>query len=227
MGGKDMGGKDVGVDPALVASRVAEVREEIARSGRGEVALIAVTKSFGVDAIVAAHAAGCDGIGENYAQELLSKADRIPDDLPVHFIGRLQANKVRSLIGIVSVWETVDRASLVSELARRCLQRPVKVLLQVNTTGEESKGGCAPGDLDALLEGAVAAGLGVEGLMTVGPTGATETECRSAFSLLRRLADERGLRHCSMGMSQDWTIALSEGATILRLGSALFGPRTP
>lgn len=220
-----VGGGPPPVEAELVRSRVDSIRERISAIGRGPVAIVAVTKSFGVDAILAAHVARCDAIGENYAQELLTKAGSVPDDLPVHFIGRLQTNKVRSLVGIVEVWESVDRAGLALELGRRRGDRPPRVLLQVNTTGETSKGGCEPGTLDDLLEVAVSAGLSVEGLMTVGPTGAPRAEVAGAFAMLRRLADERGLGHCSMGMSEDWEVAVGEGATILRLGSALFGAR--
>jgi len=212
------------IDPVEVSRRVADVRARAAGLGGKDVAIVAVTKSFGIDAIGAAHAAGCDGIGENYAQELLSKAPSIPAGLPVHFIGRLQSNKIRSLATVVSVWESVDRPSVVDELAKR---GPVsrRVMLQVDTTGEPSKGGCDPSGLDALLDRASGAGLVVEGLMTVGPTGGSRASCASAFGLLRRLADERGLRECSMGMSDDWEVAVEQGATILRLGSALFGAR--
>lgn len=212
------------IDPREVARRVTGVRERALVLGGVDVAIVAVTKSFGVDAVEAAHAAGCDGMGENYAQELLAKADSIPAGFPVHFIGRLQSNKVRALAPVVSVWASVDRPSLVDELVRRD-PASRRVLLQVDTTGEASKGGCAPSALDALLERATGAGLVVEGLMTVGPTGGSRAECVSAFGLLRRLADERGLRECSMGMSDDWEVAVEQGSTILRLGSALFGAR--
>jgi len=212
------------IDPDAVASRMASVRARAAELGVPEVAVVAVTKSFGPEAIIAAHAAGCDGIGENYAQALLAKAPSIPEGLAVHFIGRLQSNKVKSLAGIVAVWESVDRPGVVDEIAKRA-GRAARVLLQVDTTGEASKGGCTPDEIDGLLARAMQSGLSVEGLMTVGPTGGTRDECAAAFRHLRRLADERGLRECSMGMSDDWEIALSEGATILRLGSALFGER--
>lgn len=220
-----MGGPREGIDASEVSERVASVRARIAETGTSGVAIVAVTKSFGVDAIVAAHAAGCDGIGENYAQELIGKASAIPPGLPVHFIGRLQSNKVRALTGIVSVWESVDRTSLIDELARRIEGAPARVLLQVNTTAEPSKGGCEPAEVAGLLERARRGGLAVEGLMTVGPTEGSQAESAAAFGLLRRLADGLGLGHCSMGMSNDWEIAVAEGATILRLGSALFGAR--
>jgi len=220
-----MGGVEPMIDASEVSARVASVRARIAATGRSGVAIVAVTKSFPADAIEAACSAGCDGIGENYAQELIAKAPAIPPGLPVHFIGRLQSNKVRALAGIVTVWESVDRPGLVDEIARRVQGEPARVLLQVNTTGEASKGGCEPAQVAGLAERARAAGLAVEGLMTVGPTAGTTAESAAAFRMLRRLADDLGLRHCSMGMSDDWEIAVGEGATILRLGSALFGAR--
>ena len=214
------------VDPDDVARRVGAVRSRIGELTDRTVTLVAVTKSFGVDAVLAAARAGCDAIGENYAQELLGKAASIPTGLEVRFIGHLQSNKVRSLVGVVDVWETIDRVSLVAEIARRSNGASNRVLIQVNTTGETSKGGCSPGDAAAVVDAAVSAGLAVEGLMTIGPTGGGDEACRTAFRRLRGLADDLGLVHCSMGMSDDWEIAVTEGATVVRLGSALFGSRT-
>jgi pyridoxal phosphate enzyme (YggS family) len=214
------------IDVQQVVARVESVRKRVRELTERPVALVAVTKSFDVDAAAAAAGAGCDAIGENYAQELLAKAPDLPPGMPVHFIGRLQSNKVRSLMGLVDVWETVDRPSLAAEIGRRAGVTPARVLLQVNTTGEQSKSGCEPLALGGLLEASVAAGLSVEGLMTIGPTGASAEQCRESFRTLRRLADEHGLVHCSMGMSDDWETAVEEGSTIIRLGSALFGSRT-
>ena len=131
--------------------------------------MLAVTKGFGVDAVAAAAAAGIASIGENYAQELLTKLDAARTaGLDVHFIGRLQSNKVRQLAGAVAVWESIDRPALVAELARRA--PGTTVLVQVAATGEPGKGGCPADGVPALVEQARAAGLHVEGLMTVGPT---------------------------------------------------------
>lgn len=218
------------VDPESVTRRVRAVRSRVAELTDRQVTLVAVTKSFGTDAVTAAAEAGCDAIGENYARELLEKAPHIPQGMEVRFIGHLQSNKVRSLMGVVDVWETVDRVSLVSEIARRSRVQDTdiaeRVLVQVNTTGEASKGGCVPGETASVVAAASAAGLTVEGLMTIGPTGGDESACRAAFRSLRGLADDLGLVHCSMGMSDDWEFAVSEGATVIRLGSALFGSRT-
>lgn len=215
------------VDARDVAERVRRVRARIASLGSHDVELIAVTKSFGADAVQAAVDAGCDGIGENYAQELLDKVSVGRPAIPVHFIGHIQSNKVRSLIGHVDVWQSVDRDSVVAELARRSGPTAPRVLLQVNTTGEPQKGGVDPRELDALLDRAREAGLSVEGLMTMGPTSGSAGATETAFRLLRSLVDRSGLGTCSMGMSDDYEIAVACGSTMVRIGSALFGSRAP
>ncbi len=183
-----------------------------------------MTKGFGPDAIKAAAAAGCRAIGENYAQELLTKAPTAAAlGLAVHFIGQLQSNKVRRLAGLVDVWETVDRPRLVAELARRA--SGATVLVQVDTTGEPGKGGCPVGDVRALVAAAAAAGLVVEGLMTVGPTEGGSEAARPGFRTVRRLVDELGLTTCSMGMTADLDVAVEEGTTEVRVGTVLFGAR--
>jgi pyridoxal phosphate enzyme (YggS family) len=208
-----------------VAANVAAAQARIAAAAGGRpVELLAVTKGFGPEAVTAAAAAGCRAIGENYAQELLTKADAARrGNVAVHFIGRLQSNKVRLIAGIVDVWETIDRVSLVAEVARRAPD--ATILVQVNTTGEPGKGGCPPGDVAALVEEACAAGLVVDGLMTVGPTVGGAEAARPGFRTTRELVDRLGLATCSMGMSDDLEVAIEEGATRVRLGTALFGPR--
>ncbi len=215
------------VDADAVALAVASVRERIRRVVSDRVVeLIAVTKGFGVDAIHAAAAAGCSSIGENYAQELRDKvADLSPDTrLPtVHFIGQLQTNKVKMIATMVDVWQSVDRVSLAEEIARR--SPGATVFVQVNSTGEESKGGCVPAATSALVQHCQLLELQVLGLMTVGPTVADAAQSHIAFSLVRRLANDSGLAACSMGMTNDLEIALEQGATHVRVGSALFGER--
>jgi pyridoxal phosphate enzyme (YggS family) len=211
------------IDAKEVADRVARVRSEISIAGGSEVSLIAVTKSFGIDALRAASTAGCDGVGENYAQELLEK---VRDGLPpidVHFIGALQSNKVRSLAGHVALWQSVDRESVVDELGRRA--PGASILIQVDTTHEPSKGGVAPELLDTLRTRAESVGLVVKGLMTIGPTDGTPQECEKSFELLRRLVNEQGLSVCSMGMSADYRTAVACGSSMVRVGSGLFGDR--
>ncbi len=213
------------IDPGHVRDAVAQVRARVAAAGGIDVALVAVTKSFGVDAVLAAIEAGCDKIGENYAQECVTKlAALAPHARPeVHFIGHLQSNKVRLLVPVVDVWETIDRQSVVDALARRA--PGARVLVQVNTTGEASKSGAEPRAAPDVVAAARAAGLHVEGLMTVGPTHAPPEAARPAFRLLRRLADDLGLLTCSMGMSHDLEVAVEEGSTEVRIGTALFGRR--
>jgi hypothetical protein len=206
-----------------VADRVALVRSEISNAGGSEVSLIAVTKSFGIDALRAASAAGCEGVGENYAQELLEKVrDGIPP-IDVHFIGALQSNKVRSLAGHIALWQSVDRESVVDELGRRA--PGASILIQVDTTHEPTKGGVAPELLDTLRTRAESVGLVVKGLMTIGPTDGTPQECEKSFELLRRLVNEQGLSVCSMGMSADYRTAVACGSSMVRVGSGLFGDR--
>ncbi len=214
------------VDPAAVAANVADVRRRIAAAGGRDVQLIAVTKGFGPDAVAAAAAAGCDGIGENYAQELTAKRDALAAcGRPVHFIGQLQTNKVRLLTEIVDVWESVDRERVVDELARRA--PGARVLVQVDAAGEADagKGGCPVEHVPALVARARDAGLLVEGLMTVGPTSGDPARTRDAFRTVAHLADELGLVERSMGMSGDLELAVEAGRTRVRLGTALFGAR--
>lgn len=186
--------------------------------------MLAVTKGFGPEAIAAAAAAGCRCVGENYAQELLAKADAVrASGVGVHFIGRLQSNKVRPLAALVDVWETLDRVSLVDEVARRV--PGARVLVQVDPTGEPDKGGCAPADAPALVTQASAAGLDVAGLMCVGPTTGGPETARPGFRLVRALVDDLGLSICSMGMTDDLEVAVEEGSSQVRVGTALFGVR--
>lgn len=219
------------IDFARVVDAVASVRTSLRDLGHPEVKIVAVTKSFDVDALRAAHGAGCDAVGENYAQELLAKVRAAEADgggmpaIPVHFIGHVQSNKVRQLAPHVAVWQTVDRTSLIDEIARRT-HGAATVFVQVNSTGEVSKEGCEPGDVGAIIDHARARGLDVQGLMTIGPTHGSTRESATAFGLVRSLADEHGLAECSMGMSDDYLVAVECGATMIRLGSALFGPRS-
>jgi pyridoxal phosphate enzyme (YggS family) len=208
-----------------VRANLAAVRERIAAAGGDpSVEIVAVTKGFGPDAVVAAAAAGCRAIGENYAQELATKAaPAAAAGLAVHFIGRLQSNKVRLLAGHVDVFETIDRGSLVAEVAKRA--PGATVLVQVNVTGEAGKGGCRPAEVAGLVEACVGAGLIVDGLMAIGPTAGGPEAARPVFRAVRRLVDELGLPTCSMGMTDDLEVAVQEGSTRVRVGTALFGPR--
>ncbi|MEN9506981.1 MAG: hypothetical protein RI958_2907 [Actinomycetota bacterium] len=212
------------VDADLVAERMGAVRSRIEARGGVDVAVLAVTKTFGLDAVRAAAAAGADGIGENYAQELVSKLTGVGDLPPVHFIGQLQTNKVRSIASMVDVYETVDRVSLATEIAKRA--PGARVLVQVDTSGGVGKGGSPVPEVEALVGRCVDLGLVVLGLMTVGPTEGGPEAARPGFRTVRRLVDRLGLSVCSMGMSEDLDVAIDEGSTEVRLGSALFGSRS-
>ncbi len=217
------------IDADVVRTRVDALRSRIdavERAWTHRVSVVGVTKGFGPDAITAAVAAGCDAIGENYAQELLDKQSTIAHLRPeVHFIGRLQRNKVRQLVGLIDVWCSLDRDSVVDEVAKR--DPGARVLIQVDTAGDPAKGGCAVGDVEALVEHATRRGLHVCGLMTVGPTGVGSEAARPGFRQVRTLVDALGLEVCSMGMSDDLDVAVGEGSTEVRVGTALFGARPP
>ncbi len=207
-----------------VATRYADLLSRLERAGCSEVSVVAVTKSFGPWAIDAAAGCGIAHIGENYAQECAAKlAAAASETKPlVHFIGRLQRNKVRLLKGCVDVWQTVDRPELAREIGR--WSPGAQVMVQVNVAGEEAQGGCAPAEAEAMVSAAAAAGLRVSGLMAIGRHGPAEG-ARQGFRALRRLVDSLGLQHCSMGMTDDLEVAVAEGATMVRVGRSLFGER--
>jgi pyridoxal phosphate enzyme (YggS family) len=204
------------------------LRDRIVAAGRDPdtVTLVAVTKGFGVEVVEEALDAGLIDLGENYAQDLRAKVDALTGAQGAlvrwHFIGRLQTNKVRLVAADVALWQSVDRAALAEEIAKRA--PTAKVLVQVNTSGEAQKGGCTPDETSGLVTRCRELGLVVEGLMCVGPAVAPEAS-RSAFRRLTTLADGLDLRERSMGMSDDLDIALAEGSTMIRIGTALFGSR--
>ncbi len=213
--------------PDLVASiheRLVETKQRIDQASNGRpVTIVAVTKMFPIEVAQAAVACGLHDLGENYAQDLAAKADTLSDlDIRWHFIGGLQRNKIKRFGSAVSLWQTIDRLELLDELAKRVPH--AEVLVQVNTTGEGQKSGCAPGDAERLVEHGRALGLHVRGLMTVGPTDVSVDPVPS-FARLRDLGASIGLPELSMGMSGDFERAITEGATMVRLGSVLFGAR--
>jgi pyridoxal phosphate enzyme (YggS family) len=207
-----------------IAGPLAAVRARIEAAGGDpdSIVVIAVTKGFDRSAVDAAVAAGLLDVGENYAQELVAKAAGAPEEIRWHSIGRLQRNKVRALAPHVALWQSVDRAELGAEIAKRA--PGADVLAQVNVSGEPTKGGCPPDEVPALVRDLQADGLRVGGLMTVGATGPAEA-ARPGFVTLRDLADRLSLPIRSMGMTGDLEVAVQEGATMVRVGTALFGPR--
>jgi pyridoxal phosphate enzyme (YggS family) len=212
-----------------IAERWAEVDDRIdaaaQRSGRvrQDVRVVAATKTVGLEPIRELLAAGCGDLGENRAQELLAKAPELDDEpgLTWHFIGPVQRNKVNGLAPWVSWWHTVDRPALVTALGTRV--PGATVLLEVNVAAEPQKAGCEPAAVGRLADTARAAGLDVVGLMAIPPH---PGDPRRWFAALADLAATEGLRELSMGMSEDYEVAIEEGATIVRLGRVLFGPRT-
>jgi len=212
------------ITAGLVAERLDALRGRIAAAGGApDITIVAVTKGFGPEAIDAAVQAGCLDIGENYAQELVAKIARISVPRPhLHFIGHLQTNKVKLLAPLIQLWQTIDRVELGAAVARRA--PGARVLVQVNVTGEPQKGGCEPATVGAVVDGLRALGLRVEGLMTVGLEGGAEA-ARPGFRLLRSLVERLDLPVCSMGMTDDLDAAVQEGATMVRIGSFLFGQR--
>jgi pyridoxal phosphate enzyme (YggS family) len=222
--------QDLGARLAEVGDRVAAA---VSRGGHGQrVTLIAVTKTHGPDAVQAAWQAGVRDIGENKVQEALGKMAAV--DVPVrwHLIGHLQRNKVRDLDHFAVV-HSIDRASIADAVSAFGIarKRSVDALVQVNVAGEESKGGFAPAELPAESENLVArAGLRVTGVMTMAPLGADERTTRHVFQGARAARDllvsaGHPAFDLSMGMSNDYELAVEEGATMIRLGTVLFGER--
>ena len=210
-----------------VAERVDTVRERIAnaarRAGRdpAEIRLVAATKTQPVRVIAEVLAAGVRDLGENRAQELVAKAPELAPLDPVwHFIGRLQRNKINQLAPWVSCWQTVDRVELAEALAARV--DSTTVLVEVNVGAEPQKGGCGVQEVRPLVDHLRDLGVSVVGLMTVAPAG---VDPRPAFASLRTLATSCELAELSMGMSGDFEAAIGEGATIVRIGTGLFGMR--
>jgi pyridoxal phosphate enzyme (YggS family) len=200
----------------------------LARCGRRreEVLLLAVTKVFPHQAIEAAYALGLRNFGENYVQEFEGKHPYVKA-LPgarFHLIGHLQSNKSRRASELFDVIETVDSAKLARRLNES--ERRLEVMLEVKLSPEGSKSGAAPEELTALIEAVRGCGnLHLTGLMTMPPWSEDPEESRPYFRRLKELAGEHGLTGLSMGMSHDFEVAVEEGATCIRIGTALFGRR--
>ncbi len=220
-----------------IVSNLDRVRSEIAdacaRVGRKpeEVSLLLVTKTFPPETIRIAYDLGHRLFGENRVQEAAEKIKKLPPDITWHMVGHLQTNKVKKALDIFTVIESVDRLPLAEEIARRAT-RPIPCLIEVNTSGEESKSGIAPGEARFLAEKVLnLPRIKLIGLMTLGPYPVSEKASRKAFAQLREIRDatqkEFGIRLpvLSMGMSEDYIWAIEEGATEVRLGRAVFGPR--
>jgi uncharacterized pyridoxal phosphate-containing UPF0001 family protein len=204
------------------------LRARIAKVGGdpAAVAVIAVTKGFEAEVGRTAVACGLVDLGENYGQELLAKAEaaeRWPVAPRWHFIGSIQRNKVRALASRVHLWHTVARAVEGEEIARWAPGG--RVLVQVDLVGRAGRNGCRPDEAGSLVAGLTAVGLEVRGLMTVGPQGPPES-ARPVFRRLAAMARDLGVPELSMGMTADLEVAVEEGATMIRVGEGLFGPRS-
>lgn len=231
----------------LISENIRRVRtamEDAARrAGRRpeDIELVAVSKTVAPERIRQAYDAGLRAFGENKVQDFLDKKDRLPADCRWHFIGRLQTNKVKALLescrsGRLALLHSLDRLDLIREIekqAPRCGLESLEALLQVNTTGEASKAGFNAEEVPALIR-SLAAGstIRIRGLMTIGPLTEDREKIRAAFRRLRVLSEdlrqkfpEQDWTVLSMGMSGDFCEAIEEGSTLVRVGTALFGPR--
>lgn len=221
-----------------IAERLAAVRAEIVRACERadrdptSVTLVGVTKTHPLAVVREAIEAGLTDLGENRAQEFVPKAEAtaaagLAPRWPFswHFIGHLQRNKVRQVAPHVDVLHSVDSERLVAEIERRAT-RPLPCYIEVNVAGEASKQGVAPDELPALLaSAAAAANVEVAGLMTIAPIVDQPEDARPIFRRLRELAHAHGLDGLSMGMTDDYAVAIEEGATVVRVGRAIFGER--
>lgn len=224
---RDASGRDVTQREGEIALAVQRLRSNLDDLGGSSVRIVAVAKGFPWSDVRAALSNGVTMIGENYAQEILHKYGSIPlgERPAVHFIGRLQSNKIPQLIPFVSTWQTVDRDRLVGEIARRAPGS--EIMIQVNFTGEADKGGCDPVDLESLVARARRHDLVVAGLMVVGPTSGERDLTRRVFAEAARRRVDLGLVELSMGMSGDIDLAVEAGSTMVRVGSLVFGSRPP
>jgi hypothetical protein len=219
------------VSAVAVAANVVSVRARIVaaarRAGRADesVTLVGATKTVDPEHVATALRAGLTDVGENRAQELLAKAPVLADGSPPprwHFLGALQRNKVRALSEWISCWESVDRSALGRTISQHA--PGARVLVEVNLAEEPQKAGCTPHEAAGLVDELRTLGLDVVGLMTVPPHGDDPTPW---FAQLRALGERLELAELSMGMTDDFEVAIAEGATIVRVGRAIFGARAP
>jgi pyridoxal phosphate enzyme (YggS family) len=223
-----------------ITENVARVRERVEaaleRSGRsdGDVTIVAVTKTFGPEVVDAVVAAGIQDIGENRVQEFLSKREAVTGSCRWHLVGHLQRNKAGKVVGAVDLIHSLDSLRLAEALDRLGAQRgaAVRVLMQVNTSGEASKEGVDPGGATELAATVAAMDhVQLDGLMTIGPVSIDPVDTRRCFrdlyALRERLRSDTGLAlpHLSMGMSADFEMAIEEGATLVRVGRTITGER--
>ena len=203
-----------GLDPAKIAANLERVREVVG----DRVEILAATKYVPLEEMGALAAAGVRLVGENRQQELAAKHERWGDAFEWDFIGNLQSRKVKQLVPVCRLIHSVASESALEQLGRHASPR-TEILVEVNVAGEEGKSGVAPAELGAFVERCPAR---VVGLMTMPPFSTDPEDSRPHFARLAELAGEHGLERLSMGTSQDWRVAAEEGATIIRLGTALY-----
>jgi PLP dependent protein len=210
-----------GLSPDRVRANLERVRAEIAAVGRdpGEVEILAAVKYVGAEDLGALAEGGIELVGENRAQDLLAKTQGAGASFTWDFIGHLQSRKVRQVVPHVRYIHSVQSDSVLDQLSRHGTA-DTQVLVEVNVAGESGKSGIAPGELPAFLERCPVA---VVGLMTMPPLASSPEQSRPHFAALRELAARHGLEQLSMGTSQDYLVAVQEGATIVRLGTTLYG----
>ena len=218
---------DIQANIREVQMRITRACERSHRSP-SEITLVAITKGVEVPAIKAAFNLGIRDFGENRVQEAEAKIVQLADLKPNvtwHMVGHLQSNKAKSAVELFDIIHSVDSIKLAEILGRR-VEKPFPVLLEVNVSGEATKGGFSAGETEAAVkEIKQLPNLEVMGLMTVAPFVADPEEVRPVFRKLRELRDSLGLEHLSMGMTDDFEVAVEEGATMLRIGRAIFGDR--
>ncbi len=204
-----------------VAANLAQVRERIAAAGRdpAEVEILAAVKYVPVDELEPLAQAGVTLVGENRAQDLVAKAEALPGRFTWDFIGHLQSRKVRDILPHVRYLHSVASDSVLAQLQRHGTPQ-TEIMIEVNVAGESGKSGIPPAELSAFV---ARCPVTVVGLMTMPPLAAGPEDSRPHFAALRALAQAHGLRHLSMGTSQDYVVAVQEGATIVRLGTTLYG----
>jgi len=206
------------------------------RSGRQakEITLVAVTKQISVDRIMEAVQCGVKEIGENRVQEAEKKFDLVPKEIRKHLVGHLQTNKVKKAVKMFDMVQSLESLKLAQEIDKYSVERAMPVLVEVNTSDEQTKSGLAFEQTCQFLESlAGLKNIAVQGLMTIGPLTDDQTKIRESFRTLRRLFEEASrlslpncqMQYLSMGMSSDFEIAILEGANMIRIGTALFGPR--
>jgi len=214
-----------------IRANVAAVNERIeaacarAKRNRDEVTLVAVSKTFPAEAVEFAIAAGITNVGENRVQEARDKRPLVAERVRWHLIGHLQSNKAKDAIRVFDMIETVDSADLAGKIAKAAsaIGKQQEVLLQINVGGEEQKSGADPHDAASIMKSIQSMdSLLLRGLMTIPPA---DGDSRRWFRELRAIRDDLGLKELSMGMSEDYEAAIEEGATIVRVGRAIFGSR--